>query len=372
MTRRDHGSARYDRTLLFFARRSFRGGSALRLKYDAKGTIFILKKGSYIVSVKRLVILILLGAGIFRAADFTLQPSDREMDSILASVNGEPIALHDIIGSTRAREYQLYNSLSGKELERAIVKLRKEAVDRLIDEKLLIEDYRKSDFKIPNSDVESELDAAAENFGVRSRLEFSEKLRQSGSSLAEFRSQLEEHMFVQLMLFRRYSSEVAVSPRDVYEYYQAHPDEFLRPETFDLAMIMLSPDREDLQTAVEDVRTILEKSPDRFGELALRYSSGPEGNNGGRIGTIERKRLRQEFADAIVDPVPGKCYGPIQTRDGIAFLKIEAHKNAVETAFEQVSPAIRRKLDTQMREAVRKRYLESLRREAVIRYFFPE
>mgnify|MGYP003329022220 CR=1 FL=1 len=174
------------------------------------------------------------------------------------------------------------------------------------------------------------------------------------------------------MLFRQYNLHVTVSPRDVHDYYRDHPDEFMQPETLELSMILLAPDRQDMDIAVRDIENILGRDVSRFGELARRYSSGPGGGGGGRIGTIERSRLRPEFAAALVDPAPGKWYGPVKTPDGTAFLLVEARHHAVETKFETAVPAIRAKLEAEMRKEVKRRYVEMLRREAVIRYFFPE
>ncbi len=311
-------------------------------------------------------------AGVTLAADFTLRASDNQMDSVLASVNGEAITLEDIIGRTRAEEYQLYNSRSGKELEKAILDLRRKAVDDLIDRKLIIADYREGEYKIPNRDIESELDAAATKMGVRSRLEFSRKLEEGGTSLAEFRKQVEDHMIVQLMLFRQYATRITITPRDIYQYYEAHPDEFIQPESLELAMILLDPERQDHAAAVADIKETLAKYPERFAELAYRYTAGPGADRGGALGVIERKRLRREFVEAIIDPRAGKIYGPIRTADGVAFLKVLAFHNAVENGFEQSKDAIRKKLEIEMREIVRRQYVESLRRKAIIRYFFPE
>ena len=43
-----------------------------------------------------------------------------QVNSILASVNGEPVSLVDILGSTRSSEFQAYAIYSGKRLEEEI------------------------------------------------------------------------------------------------------------------------------------------------------------------------------------------------------------------------------------------------------------
>lgn len=57
---------------------------------------------------------IALSAG---AANYELRPDDElQINSVLASVNGEPVSLEDILPATRQQEYQAYAAYSGDRL----------------------------------------------------------------------------------------------------------------------------------------------------------------------------------------------------------------------------------------------------------------
>jgi len=295
-----------------------------------------------------------------------------EIDSVLASVNGVPISLVDILGATRDNEIRAFAVFSGPRLEEEIRTIRRKAVDERIDKLLVLEAYRKEENPppIPTQAIEEELDRIAERLGVRSRSEFLRKLRASGTTVEEVRKEIEEYLILNMMVYDRIRIESNITPKEVYEYYQAHKAEFIRPETIDLAMIMLKLSDPDLDAKGKEIAAALAASPDSFADLARKYSAGPAGETGGDLGEIERKRLRAEFAAAMPEIAVGRVYGPVRTAEGVSFLRILAHKPEEKGDFRTLSPEIRRRIDREEREKIRKTYMDRLRAEAVIRYFF--
>ena len=320
-----------------------------------------------------LLLFIALAALRLGAAEIQLaQVGKDEVNSILATVNGEPISLYDIMATTRNEEFQACAALSGKALQDKIMEIRKKAVDSAIDRQLIYEDFLHSGLQLKNHDIEAEIDAAAARMGVVSRSEFAKKLTESGSSPEKFRQELIRFMAIQLMLYRQFNIDVSVTPRDIHEYYQNNPQKFTEPAQVGLAMILLAPDTQKLDEVVENIKKSITDDPDRFARLAEDHTSGPGRTSGGYLGLIEVGRLRSEFAAAIDDFTPGKCFGPIDTADGKVFLKVISFRPAKNIDFADAAPGIKSTLENELREASRKRYIESLRRDAVIRYYFPE
>ncbi|MBS1368533.1 MAG: hypothetical protein HPZ91_01140 [Lentisphaeria bacterium] len=293
-----------------------------------------------------------------------------QINSILASVNGEPISLVDILASTRNSEYQAFAIYSGKRLEEEVRKIRLKAVNDRIDKILVLEAYKEKPFDIPNQSIEEELDSIAERMGVRSRNEFVRKLREAGTSIEEVRKDIEEYIIVQMMIYDRVRIENNITPREVYEYYQAHRNEFISPEKVELAMIMLDLKDPELEAKIRTVSDALAASPDSFAGLAKRYSVGPDPQEGGNLGEIERRRLRAEFAAAMPELEAGKVYGPVRTADGVSFLRILSYTPEMKGEFRKLSAEIRRRIDVERREKIRDAYLSRLREKAIIRYFF--
>ena len=320
-----------------------------------------------------MILFVALAALPVGAAEIQLaQVGKDEVNSILATVNGEPISLYDIMATTRNEEFQACAALSGKALQDKIMEIRKKAVDSAIDRQLIYEDFLRSGLQLKNHDIEAEIDATAARMGVVSRAEFAKKLTQSGSSPEKFRQEVIRFMAIQLMLYRQFNIEVSVTPRDIHEYYQNNQQKFVEPAQVGLAMILLAPDTEDLDGVIAEIKKRITDDPDSFSRLAEEHTTGPGRTSGGYLGLIDVGRLRSEFAAAINDFTPGKCFGPIDTADGKVFLKVLSFRPEKRIDFATAAPEIRSTLENQLREASRKRYVESLRRDAVIRYYFPE
>lgn len=303
-------------------------------------------------------------AGLVRTPD--------RLNAVLATVNGEPISLGDVLPMTQAREYQAAAAYSGAVLEKEICRLRLEAVDDLIDKKLILTDYTTKSFTVSERDVDSALDEASIQMGCRSRYELSKKLRAGGSSLEEFRKRVREQLIVQVMLHREYHASNFITPEDMHRYYTEHAAEFSRPERIELAMLQLSPKRQELEKAVREISDRLAADPESFPDLVRRFSSGPGRGEGGNLGVIERRRLRAEFAAALGErPFPGSIHGPLHIEDGVFWLKVISRQPAETVPFERCEADIRRRLEAELRRNCRVSYCTRLRRGAIIRYFIP-
>ena len=137
-------------------------------------------------------------------------------------------------------------------------------------------------------------------------------------------------------------------------------------------MLQLSKKREDFAALRDEIAGTLAASPGHFEELVGRYSSGPSRGDGGKLGSIERKRLRSEFSAVLGEnPAVGRVYGPIDTADGVFWIKVLTHSQAEKIPFEKSSIEIRRRLEKELRRESRERYCARLRKGAIVRYFIP-
>ena len=290
-----------------------------------------------------------------------------EMNSILASVNGEVISLKDVLLLTRNQEYLAYAAFSGEKLASEIRNIRKKAVDEIIDRKLLVGAYYKQSFRISGRDIENEIDRTAQRMGCRSRDEFRSRMLAEQVDFESFRKELEERMIHVCMLQRLAMIEGAPTPKEVYEYFEKHRSELAVSENYELAMLKLDNSRSDFQTEVKAVTAILNQFPERFTELVRKYN--PQSKDG-RIGSIEPGKMRSEFALAIKVPVEGKVYGPIQLEDGTVWVKMLRHNKGAEAEFSKVQEQIIKIIETEKQRKALTVYMAELRKDAVLEYFF--
>lgn len=290
-----------------------------------------------------------------------------EMNSILASVNGEVISLKDVLQLTRNQEYLAYAAFSGEKLAAEIKRIRRKAVDEIIDRKLLVAAYSQQSFRISSRDIEHEIDRTALRMGCRSREEFRNKMIAENVDYELFRKELEQRLIQVYMLQRLTMIEGAPTPKEVYEYFRKHQKELAVSENYELAMLKLEKTRADFQAGCDEATRILSDEPERFQELVRRFN--PQSKDG-RIGLIEPGKIRIEFALALKTPVEGKVYGPIKVDDGVAWIKLLKHHKGSDAEFSKVQAKIVKIIEAEKQRKALAVYLAELRRDAVLEYFF--
>ncbi|MBE6365533.1 MAG: hypothetical protein E7053_07250 [Lentisphaerae bacterium] len=319
------------------------------------------------VEVKRFlgIFLTLILSGIFTLHSGEVAAS--QTDSVLASVNGRAITLVDVLLLTGAQEMQAASLYSGTRLHEEIRRYRREAVDDLIDNILIQAEFAKYGFTLPSQDVEREIDQIATRIGCHSRSDLERRLRREGSSIEEVRLKIRNNMMVQLMLYRQIRIAEPVSPREVYEYYQANQSTFSTPEKVTLAMLKVPSSCPDLENEAVRIGEILKNDPAEFAGLVRRYS--PELGNGD-LGEIECRLLRPEFAAAFTQFETGMIVGPIRIYDGLVWLKVISYSPETVMPFATVEERIKVELEQRKREQVIRTYAARLRSKAIIEYYF--
>ena len=280
-------------------------------------------------------------------------------NAVVASVNGKPIVLSEVLMVTAGEERALESLYQGAERYDRVLKLRREALDRIIDRKLLVEAYEQAPFRFPAQELERGLDALSENAGIRTRREFAAKLRAEGVTLEQVRQQVNEQLMAQVMLMQQYKIRVYVSPRDVRAYFDAHPEEFGEPERWQLTLLELPDDETARQALLEE----LQKNPAAFAELTR--NAAPH--------TVRKAGLRPEWLAAAGEaPETGKVCGPVETGGKSRCFRIDAIFPAELPDFRTVEPALRERMERDARKAAAEEYLQELRDNAIIRLMLEE
>ena len=303
---------------------------------------------------------------IWSTATVSAAPAMRETDSVLAAVNGDPITLGEIVPSLREREYQLRSAYSGKALEQEILKLRFQAVEEIIDQKLIVADFHSKNLHIPRQELENEIDRWANYIGCHSRKELEERVNKSGSKLSELRKRLEKRMIVQIMRRREYLLAGPPSPGDIFRRFKAEEKKLSFPGSVELALLRLP--SEDLQK-IEHLKSALAETPAQWDQFATLYSITPGTN--GNIGIVELDKLRSEFSKEMKEIKENKIYSAVKTSDGVYFIKVLKYTPPQKPVFKEHASKIKKIMENEIYRKSSADYAQRLRDKAVIEYFFP-
>ena len=128
---------------------------------------------------------------------------------IAACVNGEPIACDEV--------------------QKAAIELKiapSEALNLLIEQKLLEADFKKKGGKISDMHVDAQVETMAKEHFNGNRELMRRALRQRKQSLYELKKELQRSMMMNALQSGQIPSRFAVSPKDITAYYEVHASDF--------------------------------------------------------------------------------------------------------------------------------------------------
>ena len=313
------------------------------------------------------------------AADPISAPSpmaDTRVDSVLVSVNGEPITLLDVILETGSREREFAGIFSGERLKSETRELRRETVDQIVFRKLVYEKYKANPFDIPRQEIENLLDEFVRTTGAESRASLEKSLEPFGITPERLREQALERIAVEVMLMRECDHHVYVTPKEVYEDYKAHPEKWTIPEKITLQLLQINVTAGsaggDPEAAVKAIRKELDEDPSQknFTRLVLEKSDGATASTGGVTEGVELDKLRPEFIEAIKGRKSGDIVGPIEAPEAYFFIRVVGTEPARLVPFSQANREVRDALYQERVAETRKEYFAQIRKNAAVRYFF--
>jgi len=189
---------------------------------------------------RNILLVLLITASAFRSyaqEDDGGRPPPR--NSVVATVDGTPITLVDILMISAHGEYQLREAYSGKELDDRIAALRAKCLEEIISKKLIYQEFKSRECRIPKQVVEEMVDGAAKDMAGGSREELERMLTSMGSSLEELRGNAHEFAAVNIFVNEICYRSLSVSPREVAEYYKANPGKFTDQVQIELQLLMV-------------------------------------------------------------------------------------------------------------------------------------
>ncbi len=262
---------------------------------------------------------------------------------------------------------------SEQEFNQKIEALEDNAIQNLIDRVLIIKDFQKDDKKhVPVSFVDNQIaDQLNEQFD-NDRSKFLAYLRARGTTMRDYRKEVEEDIIYNYMLHQQHKSQSIVSPVRIEQYYKENKDRFYQDDSVHLRLIQLSRAAGgtdgDLRGQADAI-LLRVRSGEKFEDLAKEYSSDSRRAKGGDWGWMKRSDLKPEFSEPLFAVKKGECSDAVILPEGCFLLYCEDRKYAGIQPLDEVRDQIERILVQQMGREVEDRWLERLRRNGYVKHF---
>ncbi len=157
-------------------------------------------------------------------------------------------------------------------------------------------------------------------------------------------------------------AKIQVSDSEVERYYKSHPEYRTAHILF---RVKASPEKDEVLAAQKTALKVyneLKKKPERFSELANKYSQSSTAPNGGDMGFQPAIRLAPEYFQAIKGKKPDTITSPVRTQFGYHIVKILAVKD-----IKSINTALYKKVVyDQKRDKLLENYFSGMRKNAKI------
>jgi peptidyl-prolyl cis-trans isomerase SurA len=246
----------------------------------------------------------------------------------------------------------------------------KDLLRGLIDQSLMVQRAKDMGISV-ESDLVKRLDDVRKQNNMASIEELEKAVEGSGLPWEDYKTQIRNGMLTQEVIRREVGSHINIPNEEVKTYYDAHSQEFTRPEQVVLTEIFLSTEgkspeeMESVQKKTEDLRNRVVKGDD-FNEIAKRYSEGSTAKDGGDLGTFQRGQLSPQLEAIVFKMEKNQITDVIQTKTGFEVLKVENHFQAGLQPLDKVENEVMNKLYMEKMQPSMRTYLGELREESYV------
>ncbi|MHB8668878.1 MAG: SurA N-terminal domain-containing protein [Burkholderiales bacterium] len=311
----------------------------------------------------------------------------------VADVAGQKITLQDFNQAQRDQLERLRAALRGKFDPTLLdtPEQRARLLDQLIQQRLLVLQAAKSNLVVTDGQLRSVIAGLPEfqENGHFSKARYDALLRAQGLSDVGFEARLRQDIELQqlndavsdssllgkaqvarilaiegqqrevseaVLSYDQFLGEVKLAPDAAKAYYDSHPGEFAVPEQVRAEFVVLNADalaaletvseadmrswydsnvrakfeeRAAAKKKAEDLLAQLRAAPDKFAELAKKYSQDPGSkDNGGDLGYFKRGDMVKSFDDAVFKMKVGQISGIVDSSFGFHIIKLTGIKPA--------------------------------------------
>lgn len=300
---------------------------------------------------RRLAAAVVLGIGLALAAQCAVQAQ-----TVVVFVNGEPITALDVDQRMKLIEISTRKAPP-----------RQEALDELIDEKLKLQIGKRYGLEIPDKDVETSFGTMARRVNQTSK-QFAEALSHAGVNVPALKRRIKADITWSSIIRGKFPSINAVGEKDVLSAMESRKADAKEAATYQYTLreILFIMPRGSAPAAVEARRREAEGLRHRFenceeGVPFARALTDVAVREPIRRNSIDIGAAQREVLDSTAI---GHLTSPEVTQDGIEMFAVCARETA---AGDTVGKAqVREAVVAERYNAQAKRYLQQLRREAII------
>jgi parvulin-like peptidyl-prolyl isomerase len=292
------------------------------------------------------------------------------VEKIAAVVNGEIILQSELEDRIRPMLAEVRKESDPALRQRRETSVRREVLDRLVDEELLQQQARELKVAVTPQDVDKAVDEVKKRNNI-SDTQLNEALLQQGLDIATYRQEVKRQITRIKVIEIAVRAKVAVSDDDIKRYYdqnlrQLGADRKVRASHIFLAIPegATNAEAEQVRKSAADLVRQARNGAD-FAKLAKEHSQdSATRQEGGDLGYFGRGMLPPAVEEIVFAMDPGEVRGPVRAERGFHIIKLVDRQDEKARTYEEVKDQLREQLYQQELDKHTRSWLGELKKRA--------
>ena len=324
------------------------------------------------MKIKKLLVIFFLPCVVF---------SQSNTDRIEVRVNGDIITESDINKAIARRVFylnlQYKDEEDDKKLEEEIKKVREEAVQNLINKKMVLFEFQERGYQLPPSAVDQQINNQIEQYAGGNKEEYFRLLERENLSIDEIKEFISDDTAVNIMYNTFVFGKINIGPQRKKRYYEANKKHFTGVDRVEVQAFIIKRSNYDTDKEFEDrliqLSTLLKQSND-FTEMVRKNNEEDGAAEDGSYGWINLPELNKEFREKMSPLKKGETlYEPAMSKIGddrfAYFFHMKDREDGKLAPYSEVENKINNILRQEKGKPLLKSYLAGLRNKSAIEIF---
>jgi peptidyl-prolyl cis-trans isomerase SurA len=304
-----------------------------------------------------------------------------EAGHIAARVGDEVITLNELTAAVKERIAKLPGEY--KPTHQEIKTLTSQVLDTLIERSTIIQEAKR-ELKKPEqlkllydyADKawrDEELPPLLRQYAVENEHKLKAKLAEQGKSLDQMRETYRQEFLARGFLEQKLKHKITVTVPEMRDYYNAHIDDFNRPEQWTWREVLIEVDKHPNRAAARrKAEAILDRlrHGEDFAKLAQTESEGPNRTSGGLWETAPESYAVAAVNNAVKSLPIGQVSPIIEGPSSYHLVRVEARRAAGPATFPEVQDRIRKIVHHRKADKESNAFLDKLRQQTVVTTIF--
>jgi len=288
------------------------------------------------------------------------------VEEIYAVVNDEAITGSELRKFEMEMVRSLQAELEGEKLEQALREVKKELLNRFIEQKLLLSKIKEKNYDV-DADVETILQEIKKQNNIASDEDLKSALAREGIEFADWKEMWKERRKQERLIAEEVGSKIKIDNPQIMEYYRKNAAQFTVPAELTLNCIYLNKNADGTRPQEKMDLVSAELKPGLFAETAKKHSELPGAAESIALGKFKKGELDKNLEAAALLLKKDDYSGWIETDNGWYIIQLAEFSEDKLREVKDVREEIIQTLRAAEQQVKVKDYLAQLKKESYIK-----